>query len=207
MKKKNKKSKVYIFDLDGVLINSIPNMNYAFRNACKDFNKKLNFSDYKKFLGLPFEEIMKNIKFDGNIEKFKKKYNKYSIEKIDKLKINSKLLKELIKLKNFFFLTIFTSKDRARTNKIIKKYKLFDFIVSSDDVSKGKPHPEGINIIKKKFKHSTEFVFFGDSKYDYFASLKAKVKYVHVSWGYEKLENHKNQKINKIKKFSEIKLY
>lgn len=198
-----KKNKVYIFDLDGVIINSISNMRFAFTQTCKKLQINLKFENYKKFLGLPFEKIMKKIKFNGDVRLFKRYYKQYSSLKIDKIKINKKLLNELKKLKKETYLTIFTSKDKLRTNKILKKYNIFDYIVTADDVKKGKPNPEGIFKIKKKFKKK-DYIFFGDSKFDFMSSKRANVKYVHVGWGYEIL---KNKEVTRIKRFSQIKLF
>ena len=53
-----KSKKLIIFDLDGVLIDSLSNMKIALKSTSKALNLKLNFSEYKKYLGLPFEDIM-----------------------------------------------------------------------------------------------------------------------------------------------------
>ena len=50
--------KLVLFDLDGVLINSLPNMRKALKLTSKKINVKLSFKEYKKFLGLPFEKIL-----------------------------------------------------------------------------------------------------------------------------------------------------
>ena len=52
------KNKLIIFDLDGVLIDSIENMRISLNQTAKSLNLNLNFKEYKKFLGLPFEKIM-----------------------------------------------------------------------------------------------------------------------------------------------------
>ena len=56
------KNKVIIFDLDGVLINSISNMKFALHSTAKKMKVKLNFELYRKYIGLPFEDIMKKMK-------------------------------------------------------------------------------------------------------------------------------------------------
>ena len=54
--------KLIIFDLDGVLIDSINNMKYAWEKSCKQSKLNIDFNKYKKFIGLPFEEILKKLK-------------------------------------------------------------------------------------------------------------------------------------------------
>ena len=61
-------NKLIIFDLDGVLINSLNNMKYALLNTEKKMNITLKFELYKKYLGLPFEDIMKKMGIKKNIK-------------------------------------------------------------------------------------------------------------------------------------------
>ena len=56
---KHIKKKLLIFDFDGVLADSIDNMEISWSHVKDKFNLKSNFDDYKKHLGLPFEEIIK----------------------------------------------------------------------------------------------------------------------------------------------------
>ena len=58
----------------------------------------------------------------------------------------------LKKLKKKYFLAIFTSKDKIRTLKILKRYNIFSTIITSDDVKYGKPNPEGLLKILNKVK-------------------------------------------------------
>jgi phosphoglycolate phosphatase len=200
---KTKKTKVIIFDLDGVLINSLKNMNLAINQVNKEMKLNISFAKYKIFLGLPFEIIMKKIGIQKNIENIKKNYQKHSNKNLAQIFIKKKLLLNLNKLSKVYKIAVFTSKDRVRSNKILKKYKIFDYIVSSDDVKKGKPNPEGLIKIKRKFKvNSSQCIFIGDSIYDYKASKIAKIPYVHAAWGYGNMKNFK--KITIIKKFDDI---
>lgn len=198
------KNKLVIFDLDGVLINSLSNMKFALLNTQKKMNIKLNFNVYKKYLGLPFENIMKKMKIKIEVDKIKKNYEYFSKKKIDTLKIDKDILYQLKKLQKKYYLAIFTSKSRERTLKILKKHKFFNFIVTADDIKKGKPNPEGLIKILSKLKvKKKNTIFVGDSLYDYQASKLAKIKYLHALWGFEKNIKKKNN-ITKIRRFSDI---
>ncbi|OUU27088.1 MAG: hypothetical protein CBB97_06545 [Candidatus Endolissoclinum sp. TMED37] len=198
------KIQLIIFDLDGVLINSLNNMKYALINTEKKMKIDLKFNLYKRYLGLPFEEIMKKMNIYKDINKIKKNYEYFSKKKINKIKISKEFLTELTLLKKNYKLAVFTSKNKTRTHKILSQYVLFDCIITSDDIKKGKPNPEGLkkilSILKIKNKNC---IFVGDSIYDYHASKSAKIKYLHAMWGYEKKINRKNN-IIKIKEFSDI---
>ena len=67
-----KSKKLIIFDLDGVLIDLLSNMKIALKSTSKALNLKLNFSEYKKYLGLPFEDIMQKMSVNKNIDIIKK---------------------------------------------------------------------------------------------------------------------------------------
>ena len=130
-----KKTRIIIFDLDGVLIDSLKNMKFALNKTSIKLSLELNFEIYRKYLGLPFEEIMKKMKIKKGVKIIKKNYEYFSELNLKKIKIKQSFIKELKKLKKEHFLTVFTSKIK-RTLKILNKYKLFDYIVTADDVKK-----------------------------------------------------------------------
>lgn len=201
-----KKNRLIIFDLDGVLIDSLKNMKFALSKTSKKLSLELDFEIYKKYLGLPFDEIMKKMKIQNKIKIIKKNYEYFSEQNLDTIKIKQNLIKELKKLKKEYILTVFTSKNKKRTLKILKKYRLFDYIVTSDDVKKGKPNPEGVIKILSKFRINHEnCLYIGDSTYDLDAANSAKVKYIHASWGYEDLTKYK--KVIKIFNLKNINKY
>ena len=201
-----KKNFLIIFDLDGVLVNSIKNMNHSLNQTSNFLKIKLNFNEYKKYLGLPFEKIMKKIGVNKNVAEIKKKYIYFSDKNIKKININKKNLSDLQYLKKKFNFAVFTSKDKLRSNKILKKYRIFNYILTSDDVKKGKPHPEGVLKIIKKFGVSKKnTIYVGDSLYDLNCAKKSGVKYCHAIWGYAKM--NRNKKLNKIKNLREIEKF
>ena len=202
-----KSKKLIIFDLDGVLIDSLSNMKIALKSTSKALNLKLNFNEYKKYLGLPFEDIMQKMSVNKNIDIIKKKYSFFSKKNLYKIRINQKHLFELKKLSKNYNLAVFTSKDKIRTNIILKKYKMFKHVISSDDVKRGKPNSEGIiKILNKTKTKKSNSIYVGDSIYDYKAAKNANIKYLHVKWGYEK-NLGKKYNINKISNFKSIKKY
>jgi len=201
------KKKLIIFDLDGVLINSLKNMEYALDNTNKKLGLNLKFNEYKKYIGLPFFEILKKMGVKKNYSEIKKYYKYFSQKKINKIRIYKSTIIELKKLQKRYELAIFTSKDKSRTLKIIKRMNFFSIVLSSEELQKGKPDPEGINKILKITKCSKKnVVYIGDSLYDYIAAKKAKIKYLHATWGYDK-HLTKNKVITKINRLSEIRKY
>jgi HAD superfamily hydrolase (TIGR01549 family) len=179
-------------------------MQYALKKTSIYLDQKLNFKEYKKHIGLPFEKIMLNMGVLGDYSNIKSLYVKFSNQNISKIRILDAKLNALKKLKKKNILAIFTSKDKFRTYKILKKYRLFEHFITSDDVMKGKPNPEGILKILKKTKINKKKCYFvGDTKYDFRAAKAARVNYLHVVWGIEKKLKYNN--IKYIKSISEIR--
>ena len=67
-----------LFDFDGVLIDSLPAMEIAWKSVQNKFGILNTFIDYKKYIGLPFKEILKQLNID-------KKYHKGIVEHYSKV--------------------------------------------------------------------------------------------------------------------------
>lgn len=200
--------KLIIFDFDGVLIDSIKNMKFAWSETCKKYGIKIPFSNYKKFIGLPFFEILQRLKISKNLFKaIAVDYNYYSLKKINLMKIKKKDLDFLKKLKKKgYTLALFTSKNMKRSLKILgKNKKLFKYKIFPSKKLRGKPYPDGLNkiISNTKFKRK-EAIYLGDTIYDLQSAKLAKIKFLHANWGYQA---NKKKRIKKIEKLSDLKLF
>jgi HAD superfamily hydrolase (TIGR01549 family) len=190
------KKKIIIFDLDGVLINSKINMIQTIRETNKYCNTEIKFEEYQKYIGLPFKTILDKIGVKRDHEKISRIYKKFSIKNIIRVKIKNEVRKELKKLKKKFDLAIFTSKDKLRTLKVLGKDKrYFKFIITPDDIKKGKPNPEGLQKIKIKGNYKIKNMFYvGDTKFDYLAAKKMNIKYLHMISNFNTIKFSYNDK-------------
>ncbi len=199
-----KKKGLIIFDLDGVIINSEKNMEYAWNNTSKKIGEKIKFQSYRKFVGLGFFQILKKLGIPK--KKFKKAffyYNKYSNIYIYKVKLYPGIKNEISKIKKNYNVALFTSKNKKRVKKILNKFQIkFEKIVALDDVVKPKPNPEGLLKIIKIYPYDKNKIFYlGDTIHDFIAAKKSKIKFLHCNWGFFMSDN---KEIKRLKKITDI---
>ena len=202
------KKKLIIFDLDGVLINSKYNMEVSWNSLNNKYNLGINFKKYFKFIGMPFEEILKKLNINKNYSIYKKHYDFVSKKNIKLIKLYPGVKKTLkILKKKKIKIAIVTSKDFNRTKKILK-IKLnsinFDLVNSPVKKFRSKPHPDLIlNTISRLNVDPSESLYCGDMNYDLQTAKRAGIMFVLAKYGYSS-----NLKTNhKIKKFSNILKY
>ena len=201
-----KKILLVIFDLDGVLINSKENMNTAWNAVKKKFNIKKKFSDYFKWIGYPFTEILDKLEIKNKQQEIKKCYYATSLKKINKIKPYKNVKKVLQYLKKKGIkMAIVTSKNKKRTVKIVKKMNFpINNIVCPSVLNKGKPYPDQMNIALKKAKiNRNNVVYVGDMHVDYQFSKNARINFIFAEYGYGKNNKYKYniKSINDLRKF------
>jgi len=145
--------KAIIFDLDGVIIDSEPVHEEAERIICKKYNIKTPRFNWKKnFKGKTavdiFEYIIANFGSDDiSIPEIVADYRKIFLalakEKIQPIPGALQFIKGAKPHVNKIGLT--TSNDKEAQQMAFDKFQLhdyFDAIITSNDISQGKPHPE-----------------------------------------------------------------
>ena len=180
------------FDLDGVLINSLGVMEKSWIGCCKELDIKIEFSEYKKHIGVPFYDILNVLKIEKELwENLKEIYDNISTNSIEEIiKFEGiDLMFNKLESNNISY-SIFTSKTRKRTTEIINKFfknRFFEEVVCPEDlgVNKGKPSGAGLDqIIKNNSLIKTEFIYIGDTEFDIQCAQNANVDFLFANWGY-----------------------
>ncbi len=139
-----------IFDMDGVIVDTVPIHFKAWKKMFTEYGKKFTFQDYKeKVDGIPRTDGGRAILTDLSIKELIKatdKKQKYFLEYLKKEKIpvfrtTIKLIKEL-KSKGIKIVVISSSKNSPYILKRTGIIKLLDTEVNGNDITKGKPHPQ-----------------------------------------------------------------
>ena len=198
------KKKLVIFDVDGVLFDSLKNMETAWKYTTNKFHINVGFDNYVKYLGLPFIAILQNLGINSKKKEIQKYYQLIS-EKNLNLITPFKKTQKIIGLLNKYQIkkAICTSKDFQRTKKILNKYNLkFDAIEADiNNQKKGKPHPDKVLSILDKLKIDKKYsVYIGDMYIDYLTARNAKIDYLHAGWGYSKI----NQNVTILNSMNEV---
>jgi len=180
------------FDLDGVLIDSLPLMEKAWAHSMVCASLDYSFDEYKKGIGKPFYQILLDMgipkQFHDNIYF---SYNEYSQSNQSLINVDFTILKLLKRLKTMGVkISVVTSKDRARSVDIVNSFfgeGIFDCHISPEDVvsGRGKPNPDpllqacatvGVDPYKS--------IYVGDMEVDKESASRAGVHFVYANWGY-----------------------
>ena len=142
--------KAAIFDLDGVIVNTVPLHFKAWQGMFSEYGKEFSFDDYKqKVDGIPRMDGARAILTDlgeAGLEKAADKKQVYFLEYLNSEEISvynttvdliKALKKEKIKRG-----AISSSKNCLPILKKVGLVELFDVIITGNDVTKGKPDPQ-----------------------------------------------------------------
>ncbi len=186
-----KKFKTFIFDLDGVLIDSKENMRVSWEEVRKKLNIKQKFKNYFKHIGLPFGKILENIGIRKNKSKITKLYKDQSISNLNKLKVMPGAIQTVKKLnKKNVKVAIVTSKDSKRAKLIVKKLKIpIKVLITPRHNLRGKPYPDQINFAMKRLNSDKKKAcYIGDMNVDYITAKNSKISFIFAKYGYQKLK-------------------
>ena len=189
---------MYIFDIDGTLLNTVDTISYFINETLKKFDLSPCPKDKVEafvgngpavlvylvldYVGGPKDEKFRkdflnsyNKTYDDNPAHLTKAYDGVK-EALDQLKKTGKPL------------VCFSNKPDETSRKVIPAVfgqGYFDYILGFRGDYARKPSPEGIMILKEKFNVDfSDIIYFGDSEVDMKCGKNAGIFTVGVSWGF-----------------------
>jgi len=149
-----------IFDLDGVIVNTVPLHFKSWQKMFKEYGKDFTFEDYKnKVDGIPRKDGARAILTDISDEELKKASDKkqgYFLECLESEKIpvyeTTVDLIKLFKKASLKVGVISSSKNCLGILKRVNLVDLFDVIITGNDITKGKPDPQVFFMAADKMK-------------------------------------------------------
>lgn len=151
-----------IFDLDGVIVDTVPLHFKAWQRMFKEYGKDFTFDDYKqKVDGIPRIDGARAILSDLSSDELKKagdKKQEYFLEYLESDKIpvyetTVNLVKDFKKY-SLKVSAVSSSKNCLYTLKKVGLADIFDVIITGNDITKGKPDPQAFLMAAEKM--STE---------------------------------------------------
>ena len=187
---------IIIFDLDGTLIHSIPDMSIAMNKTLVHFKlKTISEEKLQEFVGEGMLKLSENVlKFSGAdlnlIDDFFLMYRKEYSENPYNLTTLMPGVKDSLKylLDKNVHINICTNKRQYVAEKILKLMNLsdnFDFIVGAKENVPLKPQRQMIDFICNQYNsNENEFIMVGDTNVDILAAKNAGISSVIVDGGY-----------------------
>ncbi len=184
------KLKAVLFDVDGVLLDSIGSLIKYLKKTAKIMKLKTpSDTDIRLSFGLSWYDCIKKLWPNINIEHFKKVDKKLWGEYPIAVKPFKDAIKSVSEIKKMGIkIGIFTMGGKEYAYEYLAKCgydtKLFDCIITRDDVKRPRPHPDGIFLACKEMKvKPRDVLYIGDTIYDFETAKRAKVNYASVTCG------------------------
>jgi len=185
-----KNVKLIIFDLDGTLIDAYPAIVSSFNYAMSKLGyPKQNALAIRRAVGWGDENLLMPFVKKGDLNKaliIYRKHHKKALLAGARLFPEVRVLLARLK-KEGYKLAVATNRPTEFSLILIRHLKLsryFDYILCADKLKHGKPHPEIINRIRRRFYlRPDEVIYVGDMVIDIQAGRRAKVKTIAVTGG------------------------
>lgn len=178
-----------IFDFDGVIIDSEKTIKKCYIFACNDVLGEGNYPPIEDFLAHTWEALTEIIQWKLRLPKeVEEKYLEYAAKYQNEIVLFSKVKDIIVKLYNSWsIIALVTWKGWKRVGQILKQFELekyFHQVITSSDIKKSKPDPEGIlKVIQTQDIPKDKSIYIWDGTNDVVAAHNAGIQVIWVCWG------------------------
>ncbi len=211
--------KLFIFDLDGTLVDTAPDFKNSINYMLNELNEsEVSLEEIRNWVGYGARELIRRTVVDKNIPHDEQKIEEmlkifllhytHNIDDDSVLFNNVRNVLEFLK-DNGIKLAVCTNKMERLSNILLEKLNvlhMFDYLVGGDSLSKSKPDPFPLlNICEKLNTEISDSIMIGDSVTDLNAGKGAGMPVVLVSYGYTDNKDIYNEADLVINDFSQLK--
>ena len=194
----NKPNKAVLFDLDGTLIDTAPDMIYALKTVLKNNHTNTSISDktLRKYVSDGSIGLINLVFPNENNEEIQRLQSQFLNAYEKNLSRESQIFPHLDDLlffleNNHFMWGIVTNKPTRMTLQLLKCLELYcPFVVCGDTLRDRKPSPKPLIIASKLMNiDPMNIMYVGDAKRDIEAGRLANMKTISAEYGYIKDED------------------
>jgi pyrophosphatase PpaX len=195
--------KAVLFDMDGVLVDSLDAWCSTFNGALKHFGlKTIPRKEFIKDFGAPIEHDVKKYFKGKTVKEVERAYNLKFKQSIKQLRLFPESAAVLKKLERYRIkVGLITNSTRFIVSMILRHFRLknyFHVIVTMDDVKRRKPAPDMVLKACKVLKvRPKDTILIGDTKNDMIAGRRAGC----ITIGYKIKGNYRMNKLGSITSF------
>ncbi len=189
-----------IFDLDGTLLDTVPNIRFVLNQSLKKFNlPELSYGEVRNYIGNGARKLVERAvgKNCGLAEKVYKYYaEKFPQCTNERTKLYDGAESALTAFRDAGIkLAVVTNKPQDATNAVFDKFLAkFGFceVLGQTEYYPLKPNPEStLEVIRRFGLKKDECVFIGDGETDVQTAQAAQIKCISALWGYRSREQLK----------------
>lgn len=210
--------KALIFDLDGTLIDSAPDLRTALNKLLAHYNRRdVSMNEVTQFVGNGAAKLIERAfkatgqEVDDNelVQLTNRFLGFYKGHEADETCLYDGVTDTLVELKKLGYrLALCTNKPQAPTENILQALGLNDFfevVLGGDQLETKKPNPDMLHWVLDQMKLTAEnAIMVGDSPNDIDAAKNANMRNIAVSYGYRKVSIEEMAADITIDRFPEI---
>ncbi|MCM8774243.1 MAG: HAD family hydrolase [Candidatus Omnitrophica bacterium] len=197
--------KVFIFDLDGTLVNAYRAIEKSLNFTLRRFGySPVGYREVKRKVGrgdrIFIQTFFPKKDVDDALGVYRSHHKEAVLKYVRCMPYSRKLL-SFLKSKGKF-VAIASNRPRYYTDLILEKLKLkkyIDYVLCADEIDTLKPEPKILNDILNKFNFKKkDGIFFGDMWIDAETAKRARIDFVFVEGGSNSLIDIEKSRYNKI---------
>jgi len=172
-----------LFDMDGVLVDSIKAWFTTFNMVLKKFEgKEITLKEFESDVWAQDFNITRTKYFSADKSLVDSYFYSLQPKLLDMMERDEKVCSALKLLKEKYVLAVVTNTQTSLAEKVLSKLEIIGFfskVIGIGKDMKGKPEPDIVLLALEKLGlKSNEAVFVGDTIWDRMAAGKAKVKFI-----------------------------
>lgn len=182
-------AKLVLFDLDGVLFDTLTVMRFAWQCVREEFGFSASFDDYAEHLGRPFDDILLSLGLvlrPNLSERVLATYRAESAKHADLAVPCPGVVETLSQLDSRgLLLGVVTSKPRETALPLLDRLGCRWAVIRTPGSGRGKPAPDSLLLaVTDVGVDPRDAVYIGDMAVDEQAAHRAGIPYLHAGWGY-----------------------